>query len=53
VATTDILIVKRYQPYGTGWWLRPDLRTLVTEQQALAEVAALLEPAEKDEHRAE
>jgi hypothetical protein len=44
VATTDMLIAKRYQPHGHGLWLRPNLLEIVTTEIALREVAAQLEP---------
>jgi hypothetical protein len=49
VATTDMLIAKRYQPHGHGLWLRPNLLEIVTTEIALREVAAQLEPAQEEE----
>jgi hypothetical protein len=47
--TTNDLILKRYQPHGHGLWLRPDLLTIVSTEQALREVAGELEPAQEEQ----
>jgi hypothetical protein len=48
-ATTSDLIARRYAPHGQCFWLRPNLCEIVTEQQALAEIAEQIEPARKDD----
>jgi hypothetical protein len=47
--TTSHLIGRRYSPHGHGLWLRPDMRTIVTTEQALREVAEQLEPPPEED----
>jgi hypothetical protein len=46
--TTSDLIGKRYSPHGAGLWLSPDFQRLLTTDQALAELAAEIEPAREE-----
>jgi hypothetical protein len=48
VSTNDLLL-KGHKPHGTGWWMRPNWRAIVREQDALREVSEQIEAAQKEE----